>query len=151
MADATGMSGELTWSVKASLLEYVRGMADGEIHLHGVRWTPAGFAFPALDEATDPDEQRFSGTVALTGHGGMMRIVIRDPSLVRRGTWWVLTIADVDEPSGRLDFARMPEMVASGPGVLRARGTVLTASGADLFFGPYRDGTQLDDPVVVLA
>jgi len=135
----------LVWGVKASLLDYVRGMPDGAVAVDGAIESADGFTFPS---APGPDDGilRFRGSVTLTGHSGMMRVVIADP--------WVavdsreLSIADPDDKTGRLTFARFVALASDGEQTLRAQGTTLTADGSDLFFGPYREGTTLDDPVV---
>ena len=139
----------LVWAVKRSLLDYVRTMDDGEVVVDGAQSTPDGFVFPSANTGEQAGEHRFSGTVTLLGHGGMMRVVIADPAVVRQGAEWVLTIADPDDPSARVEFARMAGWSADETGSLRAHGTVLTESGSDLFFGPYRDGTPLDDPSTI--
>ena len=133
------------WGVKASLLDYVRGMPDGKVAVDGAIESADGFTFPS---AAGPDDGilRFSGSVTLTGHSGMMRVVIADPWLAVDAR--ELSIADPDDPTGRLSFARFLSVAADEDGALRAGGTTLTADGSDLFFGPYREGTALDDPVV---
>ena len=130
----------LAWAVKASLLGYVRGMPDGRIELDGVTEQGEGFVFPAADA----DSGRFTGTVTLLGHGGMMRVVLADPWLTPQGDGAVLSIADPDDPTVRLDFARIARFDGAA-----ATGTTLTIDGADLFFGPYTEGTELDDPRII--
>lgn len=136
----------LDWGIKASLLRYVRGMSDGAVTVSGGASeidsvAGGGFRFPS-DDTTDA-LLAFRGTVTLTGHGGMMRVVLADPALVETGTGWVLEIDDPDDPSIRLVFAT----VADFDGHL-ASGTALTEDGADFFFGPYERGTALDNPAV---
>lgn len=134
----------LAWGVKASLIGYVRGMADGAVATTGgAVEVDGGFRFPAAGGA---HPLAFRGTVTLTGHHGMLRVAISDPSLVESSTGWVLEIADPDVPGVRLPFAT----IAAFDGE-RASGTALTEAGADLFFGPYRQGTPIDDPDVVPA
>jgi hypothetical protein len=128
----------LVWAVKDSLVGYVRAMADGRIELDGTDDRGDAFAFPATGTPG-----RFSGRVTFSGHHGMMRVVIAEPWIEPAADEWMLSIADPDDPDQRLPFAR----IARFDGVT-ASGTVLTADGADLFFGPYREGTQLDDPRV---
>lgn len=127
----------LVWAVKTSLVGYVRRMPDGRVELDGTTETDGAFAFPAADA----DTATFTGSVAFLGHNGMMRVVIADPWLTREGQGAVLSIADPDDPSIRLDFARIARFDGR-----QATGTTLTADGADLFFGPYVEGTPLDDP-----
>lgn len=127
----------LTWGIKSSLLSYVRGMPDGRVELSdGAEETASGFAFPG-------DRTRFRGAVTLTGHNGMMRVRIGDPALVQRDGRWTLEIADPDDPTARLVFAVLGEFDGSV-----GRDVSLTDDGADLFFGPYRAGTPLDDIAV---
>lgn len=128
----------LLWGIKASLLGYVRGMADGSVEAgDGATISEAGIRFPGAGGLA------FRGSVTLTGHGGMLRVRIADPALVERAGGWVLEIADPDDPSQRMAFAT----IAAFDG-RQATGTALTQDGADLFFGPYERGTALDDPVV---
>jgi hypothetical protein len=132
----------LTWGVKASLIGYVRGMADGAVATTGgAIEVDGGFRFP-IGGGAHP--LAFRGAVTLTGHHGMLRVAIADPSIVETATGWVLEIADPDDPSSRLPFAT----IAAFDG-RRASGTALTQDGADLFFGPYERGTPIDDPVIV--
>jgi hypothetical protein len=56
--------------------------------------------------------------------------------------------ADPDAPTRRLHFADVAAVVAAD-GAEHGTGTTLAADGADLFFGPYEQGTPLDDPVVL--
>ncbi len=129
----------LDWGIKASLLGYVRRMADGSVEAGGgAARTGTGFRFESADGLA------FRGAVTLTGHGGMLRVTIADPAIVQVGGGWALEITDPDDPSSRFPFAT----IAAFDG-RRASGTALTQDGADLFFGPYERGTAIDDPVVV--
>jgi len=134
----------LVWAIKGSLLEYVRRMPDGSVALDGVTEVAGGFSFPAIDA------ESFSGSVTLVGHDGMMHVVIADPAVLRTDTGWLLTIADDTSPGGRLPFATIVSLDDRGDGVRTAATTRLTADGADLFFGPYREGTPLDDPRITV-
>jgi hypothetical protein len=104
-----------------------------------------GFVFPA---AAGLDEWRFTGSVTLTGHSGMLHLTFRDPYISRAGEGWTLALADPDDPDGRLTFARIAGFDEHPDGSWTALGTTLTQDGADLFFGPYVEGTPLDDPVI---
>ena len=89
-------------------MRYIAGMADGSI----VASKPAtavegGFRFPsaASPSVTEPSRNdgtlRFAGSVTLTGHGGMLKLVFTDPWLVpgsEPNAQWLLTIADPYEP-----------------------------------------------------
>lgn len=137
MSTTAGRS--LRWGIKTSLLRYVRDMPDGRVEAaNGAAAVEGGFVFGSAGGLA------FRGTVTLTGHHGMMRVVIADPAFVQTASGWSLEIADPDEPGTRLRFATINAFDAE-----RATGTALTTDGADLFFGPYTAGTPLDDPIVV--
>lgn len=132
----------LVWGVKASLLAYVRAQ-EGEITVDGAEESPEGFVFPG----SDAGDLRFTGSVTLVAHGGMMNVVLRDPAIERSGEGATLTIVDPFEPEQRMPFAHILRVSDDGQ-TLTASGTVLTMEGSDLFVGPYGPGTAFDDPVV---
>lgn len=126
----------LVWGVKASLLDYVRGRGAGTVEAaDGATAEGDAFRFPGAADGA------FRGSVTLTAHGGMLRVVIAEPALVQSSEGWRLEIADPHEPGARVAFAT----IAAFDGE-RASGTALTQDGADLFFGPYVAGTPVDDP-----
>lgn len=129
----------LRWSIKDSLLSYVRAMQDGRIVVDGGA-TDVGHSF---EFAGTFDPLRFAGRVMLTGHSGMMRVIIADPAIVQSATGWVLEIADPDDAAGRISFATLTDFDG-----VTAEAAALTAEGADLFFGPYEVGTPVDVPAV---
>jgi hypothetical protein len=134
----------LLWGVKASLLDYVRGMGDGTVEVTGgASMADAGIRFPAAGSASEAP-LAFAGAVTLTAHGGMMHVTIADPAIVETSAGWTLEIADPHDPSRRMAFATMAAFDGR-----RASGTALTQDGADLFFGPYQRGTAIDDPEVI--
>lgn len=129
----------LRWGIKASLLEYVRGMGDGTVvATDGAAETTEGIRFAGATGLA------FRGAVTLTAHGGMLHVTIADPAIVETASGWRLAITDPHDPSRRMTFAT----IAAFDGRL-ASGTALTQDGADLFFGPYQRGTAIDDPSVV--
>lgn len=135
----------LVWGVKASLIDYIRSLPDGSVEMSdGAVATGAGFRFAQSERGG----LRFTGTVTLTAHNGMLHIVIADPELQPDGAGLLLTIADPDDPTLRLPFGQAAGMQATTEGD-RCTGTTLTEDGADLFFGPYEAGTPLDDPLVL--
>lgn len=143
----------LEWGIKQSLVRYIAGMADGVV-VAGEPATGAkgGFRFPTAAPPQADGTLRFAGSVMLTGHGGMLRLVVAEPWLVPAGTpndAWSLTIADQYEPGARIAFATI-DRLDLGEAAPSAHGTRLTADGADLFFsGPYTEGTELDDPRIL--
>ena len=78
----------------------------------------------------------------------MMHVELSEPSLTPVGGGWRVEFADPDAPTVRLHFADVAAVATSDDGARRGAGTVLAADGADLFFGPYEQGTPLDDPFV---
>lgn len=129
--DPAAPAGDLHWSVKRSLVDYVRAQPDGRIDVSdGAREEDGAFVFPALGGG------RFTGRVVLTAHHGMLRVALGEPSLEPAEAPSELWI---DDGQGRLPFA-----------ALDSDGTAtLTADGADLFMaGPYEEGTALDRPEV---
>lgn len=88
----------LVWGVKASLVSYVRGLADGEIAIKAPaefvlrepgsgRDGTEGFAFAVdpdgscYDFATETGQLRFRGAVTFSGHFNTMRVELCDPRL----------------------------------------------------------------------
>lgn len=136
----------LEWSIKRSLLGYVRGLPDGVVGAgEGAVEREGLFVFPAA--GSPAGEHRFSGVVAVSGHDGLLDVVFREPWLQPGASGWLLSIADPDDGQ-RLGLLRIAALEAQPDGSLRATGTSLTQDGADLFFGPYQAGTAFDDPVV---
>lgn len=149
----------LEWGIKQSLVRYIAGMADGSIVVsEPATAVEGGFRFPsaALPGVTEPSRNDstlcFAGSVTLTGHGGMLKLVFTDPRLVpgsEPNAQWLLTIADPYKPGARIAFATIDQLIL-GEAWASAHGTRLTADGADLFFsGPYTEGTELDDPRIL--
>lgn len=127
----------LRWGLKRSLRAYTLAMSDGSITTSaGAKAEGEVFLFPGTGLT-------FAGAVRFRGHGGLMDVKLADPSLVETPSGWAVDIADPDDAGARLRFAR----VASFDGTA-GRGVTLAQDGADLFFGPYEDGTPLDDLVV---
>ncbi|WP_125098628.1 HtaA domain-containing protein [Leucobacter chromiireducens] len=134
----------LRWGVKASLVAYVTDMSDGSATVEAPALADGDtFVFPESGSATP---LQFRGTVTLSGHAGMLRLVFADPALEETAGGWTLTIADPHEAGGRLPFAAIAELTQTRDGGRRGTGLRLTEAGADLFFsGPYTAGTELDD------
>ncbi|MGC5078180.1 HtaA domain-containing protein [Agrococcus sp. DT81.2] len=137
--------GSLLWGIKASLLDYVRGMGDGTVEASGgASVTDVGIRFPSGSDSPEPGSLAFRGAVTLTAHGGMLHVTIADPAIVETSTGWALEIVDPHDASRRMAFATI-----AGFDGRRATGTALTHDGADLFFGPYQRGTAIDDPSII--
>ncbi len=106
--DIQGFS-SLIWGIKASLVSYVRGLADGEIAIKApaelVSREPGsgrdgteGFAFAAdpngshFDIATQTGQLRFRGSVTFSGHFNTMRVELSDPRLDLQGGTGTLSV-----------------------------------------------------------
>jgi hypothetical protein len=143
----------LRWGVKSSLRRYVSAMPDGSIAAIG----PAALddasraLFPGAwcaDEGSTWDGlhvvARFQGSLRFYGHGGLLDLAISEPWLVGSETSFELTIEDPDDVRGRSPMARLAafsQPIAGESELIDAR---LTAVGAELFFGNYRAGDELD-------
>lgn len=158
----------LHWGIKASFLGYIRAMADGSVTAEaGAELQESGAVFP-LAAAPSGDagagtsagagvpaasahttgSRRFRGTVRFLGHGGVLDLRIADPAVEPRAGGWVLSIRDPYDPDARVDLATIAAFDPSGQQCIGS-GLALTADGADLFFGPYVEGTPLDDFEIV--
>lgn len=143
----------LSWAIKHSLISYVSAMSDGTVEASGgALRDDNGFVFPSdphPGETATAVALRFSGTVTCSGHEGLLRVIIADPWLepgTSSDATWLLTIADPYSPGARLTFATINHISSAGV----AKGCLLTADGADLFFsGPYTEGTELEPPTVL--
>lgn len=151
----------LIWGIKNSFCSYVLTQADGGCDLHGAQYLQTGeFFFPlnAVDESDGPGALRvlrFSGSADFSAHGGMMRVSIADPALIRgievdereseyEGTWsWDLTVGD--ENAGRVVLAHL----RGDEDFPLGRTVTLSKEGAALFGGHYMPGEQLDPLLVV--
>jgi hypothetical protein len=139
----------LDWGIKETLIGYVTGMADGEVAAEsGAETVGRSFRFPLARR--DGDVLSFSGRVVLTGHGGLLNVVIADPAVERGADGWTLSIADPDVAGDRLVFATLEGVTENDSG-LTVDSAALTEAGSDLFFGPYTRGTPLDAPAVTVV
>ncbi|HWH25977.1 MAG TPA: HtaA domain-containing protein [Pseudolysinimonas sp.] len=141
MNAASGDNGvrELVWTIKSSFLRYIETMPDGVISMYdGVTRDVEGFHFPLVSQ-TD-SSWIFEGSVAFTGHFGMLAIEVGEVHIDVLDNVASLSIADGDErlvfATGTFDGSRFDPIA-------------LTADGADLFFEVYRRGEHLDPAILV--
>lgn len=161
------MSNGLEWPIKRSLVDYVRGMAEGTCVCEGgvAELRPGVFRFP-LDSGNDFDERRatgtlrFQGSLHFRGHHGLLSVVITDPWLECTAEGTRLSIVDparLPDRTRRKVFATL-EIVGltadeEGRKALHwsDSGPRLTDWGAMLFHDAYPEGTKLDPLRVTLG
>lgn len=148
---------ELQWGVKKSFLDYIRSMPDGAVTaLDPAAVLDSTCVFPG--EVRDQSRLTFRGGVRFTGHHGLLDLTLKGLSLDRSEAGWHLSIADPYAAGQRVALAVVDSLTlpiandsaADRTARGRGAGVRLTAEGADLFFGPYSEGTALDDLVLVV-
>lgn len=158
----------LIWSVKSSLLSYVRGLADGDISVQ----VPAQrasqkqndlldcaecFAFAPdpdssyYDTATQTGQLCFLGGVTCSGHFNTMRVELSDPRLdlcAGSGTLSVRTNGRIGKP--RWDAIATAEVIFTDDAQRHGLrlGLSLLAAGRLLLGQQYAVGQALDPAVV---
>jgi len=147
------MTPELTWSIKDSLLGYIRSVDDGEVRAHEpAKESTEGFRFPAdsdptFDLSTGEGEAQFLGSVVLSAYFGSMRIEIRSPHISvhdDRGTLSV-RMGGVLQPEQFVPVITLERIPAETGVTFRTR---LTAEGRTLFGEQYSVGQEFS-PLVV--
>jgi hypothetical protein len=138
------MAQSIVWGIKASLVAYVRSLADGRIDVSGGAEERAGglFAFPVV--GAEDREVRCRGSVVLRGHGALLDVAIVDPWIDPSAGTLSIAAQWTEPPGERLVIARMP--VAPRSDGWTASPVLLTADGA-LTLGAlqYYEGQQVDD------
>lgn len=126
----------LHWGIKASFRIYIAGV-EGVVEQTGVEQTEDGFRFP--HSGRDGNTFRFTGSVRMQAHGGLLDVHIESPTLRFLPGNVELSIA----PTGQ-----EPVVVATGDPVRPIAGVAipmrLQASGTFLFDHTYAAGTELD-------
>jgi hypothetical protein len=149
-------SGSLTWGIRTSFTSYLRGpIANGSWKLSGgANWNGSAFTFPltsgSFDPATKSGSLKYSGSVHMTGHHGILDMTLAEPSLQIKGSTGHLYL-DVKSSSmdgkktnyGRVDFATFGVSV-SGNAAIKGSPVKLTATGAKAFAGFYRAGEPMN-------
>lgn len=147
----------LVWGVKQSFMGYLSMLDDAEIALSDTVELLEGSVLCFATEGVDVDPKdgtgnlRFTGTAVLSGHGGMMRVELRDPQIRLRSDGADLTVGEPSGGEGRLTLATLGDAGFERSeddllwSALRVR---LLADGVPLFGGQYAAGQPLD-PVYV--
>lgn len=126
--------------MRASLRRYIEGLPDGTIEASsGARVTPAGFVWPATIGRGGHDWEGH-GEVVISGHGGLLTIVLSNPR-VNRGTDHGTLMVDYpwasSKPEAPIVIAHLtPEINAY---TFRVR---LSDDGAELF-NNYASGAEM--------
>jgi len=149
----------LDWGIKSSFRNYISGgIANGSWTLSGVTYGNGQYSWSggngSYNAVADKGTVRFPGSVAFTGHGGVLNLVISNIALRISGGSSATIVADVHStdmngaPSdySGVSFATVSLAGGSSSGSLTASGapTVLTADGAKAFAGFYNAGDALD-------
>ena len=149
-------SGSLTWGIRTSFTSYLRGpIAKGSWQLSGgANWNGSAFTFPltsgSYDPATKSGSVKYSGSVHMTGHHGILDMTLAEPSLEIKGSTGHLYL-DVKSSSmdgkktsyGRVDFATF-QVSTSGNSAIKGSSVKLTATGAKAFAGFYKAGEPMN-------
>lgn len=153
----------LTWGLKRSFVRYVsflpdggHSVADGASLVHGnfFHFEPA--VGSSYDPVTGTGTLRFRGDVRLTGHHGMLFVMIADPWVELRDGVAVLSVVDHREwpdRSHRLDLATLdvPAPAQAGdPWVWPETRAALSADSQWLFNDQYAPGEELDPLFMVV-
>ncbi|WP_395638663.1 HtaA domain-containing protein [Pseudolysinimonas sp.] len=137
----------LEWGVRDSLTAYVDGLPDGVIAVDGIadivpKTHPPRFWFPLIEMSGD--EVRFAGTAQITGHGGLLRVTVRDPRLHFDQSRVVLSVAS-DLRDERL-FVAVVERGQLDPHGWHDEAAHLTADGA-AWLGPNYSAGDAVSPI----
>ena len=161
----TVTAAELKWGVKQSFRNYISGsIANGEWTTeNGATYETPAFSWAGTEGAVAPGLEsgsvKFTGDVHFTGHGGLMKLDIRDPELVFTGddsAQLVLGMGSTDTEEAELTYERVVAAKVDLSGYDAADGSSLsiqsaqvrlTADGAAALnsdYGDYVAGEEVD-------
>lgn len=133
----------LKWSVKESLLQYVRAL--GEIsYVSAVVEQDDELVWPLVADGHEPDGTRiaqYRGEIHLRAHEGLLDIVIADPEVRLTEAQGQLSVRTTLDGSDRIMIAHL-NVVESSASAVRAE-VLVTASGSMVFGANYPSGTKL--------
>lgn len=156
---------ELRWGVKESFRNYISGsIANGEWTTeNGTAYETPAFiwntAEGALSPALDSGSVKFTGDVHFTGHGGLMKLDLRDPEIVFTGddsAQLVLSMGSTDVEGAEVTYERVTAAKVDLAGYDAGDGSTfsipsaavtLTSEGAAALNGDYGDyiaGAEMD-------
>lgn len=130
----------LHWRVKDSLRSYVQ-RNGGSVQIV----QPAAVAEDAFRFPKAQGEARFAGGVFFAAHGGLMNVLIAEPSIRRTAAGFALFIADPADPRSedlQWEFASLVPVKGTDGNL--AMIPYITARAAEFLGGAYPAGTELD-------
>lgn len=144
----------LTWGIKRRFVDYVAGLPDGDFTVTDGARTDADhvFWFPLasiddFDPLTGRGIVRFDGRAEVSGHFGMMSLVIDSPWLEFSETGAQLTVIDPARPGHRLPLLDLQHQATPGSTGKTAGDDVtalLSLEGTTAFNGQYVPGEAMD-------
>jgi hypothetical protein len=146
----------LVWTVKESLLAYVNRSGGRICVVRPAYPGLTGFAFPhvqttghaagAVSPGAAPARVEFGGGVALSAHGGVLDILLAEPTLVfADGSAFLHLHPEERAEAGHRDaVARLRAVPEASTGETVAFAPLLTDAGFALFGRVYPPGTALD-------
>lgn len=143
----------LTWGIKRSFIRYIATLPDGQYALGGAAYLGESsyFTFPEVECAGAPSVRRFSGTIRMGGHGGLLDLLIADPWVERSVSGVELTVVDpASWPAGnrRIVLARLVGRGTESDSATQVFDAHLAEPGVALFGDQYPVGTALDTVVI---
>jgi hypothetical protein len=161
---STARPAALIWGVKESFRAYVTASGGTVDVTEPAQLDPAGFRFPLAESSVGDvfwaegklparGELRYTGEVRFQAHGGMLVVVIIDPSVVFEPGEATLTVVDTDylpDRSKRLKMALLDtEAIRIEPGSTGIEApAALTEEGSRLLGDVYPAQTALD-PLII--
>ncbi|WP_460634108.1 HtaA domain-containing protein [Leifsonia lichenia] len=154
ISDAT-----LSWGLKSSFRNYISGgIANGSWSLSGVTYADGKYGWSngsgSYNTADDKGIARFPGSVAFSGHNGVLNLVLSNVAVKVTGPNTATIVADVHSTdmggaaSDHSGIAFASVALSGGASGSRVTATdapaTLTAAGATAFAGFYDAGTALD-------
>lgn len=157
-APSTVASGTLSWGVKTSFRDYVRGpVANGSIspNLNVFTFAATGGTFDS-DAGTAAVD--FSGEVTFLGHDGVLEMTLANPRVELSGSTGTLYVDVISRAFVGADPEAEPAALETHPNLAFAQlsgsswsslSATLSADGAAVF-GVYPPGTELDPISITL-
>ena len=144
----------LTWGIKRRFVDYVGGLPDGDFTVTDGARTDADhvFWFPLasiddFDSLTGLGIVRFEGRAEVSGHFGMMSLVIDSPWLEFSETGSQLTVIDAEKgPGHRIPLLELQHQATPGSTANTAEDVtaLLSPEGTSAFNGQYVPGEAMD-------